>query len=146
MSVDVQIRTALLADATVASLIVNRLYPVQIPPNPTFPCVAMQRIATQRLYSNDQLSNPNWGSKGWARVQFTVFGDGASGKLQAEAVATAIRRALKTFNVGAEPESPSVLRGAPNFVTNEWESMEPETDPPKFKRILDARLFIGEEN
>lgn len=146
MSADVQIRTALLSNATLAALISTRLYPVQIPPNPTFPCVAMQRIATERLYSMDQLSNANWGGKGWARVQFTCFGDGASGKLQAEAVATAIRGALKTFNVGAETESPSVLRGAPNFVLNEWETVEPETDPPKFKRILDTRMFIGEEN
>lgn len=146
MSVETQIRSALLASTALSALIGNRLYAVTIDQGTAFPCAAMQRISTQRIYSHDQLANPRWGKNGWARFQFTIFGDGASGAEQARTVAEALINALKTFNQGADPACPEVLTGAPNFVVNQWESVQPNTTPPKFMQFVDAKIFIREEN
>lgn len=144
MSVETQFRLALLGVAGVAALIGDRMYPVTFMERTLFPAVAYQRIATQKLYSNDQLGNARWGTNGWARFQLTIAGDGASGQASAIAVATAIKAGLKTFTIGADAASPPVLTGAPNFVISEWESVQPTTVPPKFLRFLDVRVFIQE--
>lgn len=144
MSVETQFRLALLGVSAVAALIGDRLYPVTFAERTAFPAVAYQRISTQKLYSNDQLANTRWGTNGWARIQLTIAGDGASGYAQAIAVAAAIRDALKTFNIGSDQTSPPALAGAPNFVLNEWDSVQPNTVPPKFLRFMDVKVFLQE--
>lgn len=134
MSVDATIRATVLANAAVTALLGTRLYPVTLDQNAINagqPCATYQRIATTHDYAQDR-SNANWGRTGWARMQFTAFGTGASGAEQARSVASAIRVSLKDF--------------AAAFVINDFERVEPDTVPPIFMRILDTRIFITEES
>lgn len=49
MSLETAIRTRLLADGTVSGLISTRLYPLVLPPKPTYPAATFQRITARRL-------------------------------------------------------------------------------------------------
>lgn len=145
MSAEVQLRTALLASATLAGLIGNRLYPSTLDQGAAFPAMTYQRLSTKPVYSLDQLPNPRWGKNGWCRFQFECVGDGSSSAEQARGVADALEAALKTFNLGAEPASPEYLQQAPNFILNRWEMPLTDFTPPKFVVYVDVQIFIRED-
>lgn len=141
MTTEQQLRTALLADPGVQALIGSRLYVVQLPQNPTFPCVAYQRIATTPL--NVHVLGNRQASTGTARFQFTIFAATQTGAQSVLEIADALKAALQTFNLGQQPQSPSILRGAPNFVLNEFMRIDPDIAPqPVFVAVLDTRIWF----
>lgn len=140
MSVEQFLHDYLVADAGVSAIQGSRLYLVQIPQNPTFPCTAYQRISTQRIWTQD-ISGSN-GTFGYCRFQFTCFADQtASGGKTAIALSSAIVAALQKFNMAAPVGSPVVLRQAPNFVLNQRMDIEPQQQIPLFRMILDVKLW-----
>jgi len=78
------LRTYLLADATVASLVGTRIHPVIIPQKPPFPSVAIQTISGQRVHSTDGAS----GLTG-PRIQIDCWDETFAG---ADAVFEAVRK------------------------------------------------------
>jgi len=145
MSVEARMRSALLANTTLAGLIGTRLYPVQFAQGFTTPAIAYQLMPGQmRPYAMNQVGNSEWGKLAWARYQFTVAGGGASGSEQARTVAQALKVAVLGFDLSHNP----VVTGgpAPNFVLSEWEMDQPQTTPPIFLRFVDIKMFIREEN
>lgn len=89
MSIATDLRTFLLADATLTTLISTRLYPGVLPQNPILPAMTYQWISGPRFHSTDGpsgLSNP--------RIQFDCW---ASTYLEAETVFTALRKRLDGY-------------------------------------------------
>ena len=89
MSIASDLRTFLLADATLGGLIGTRLYPLKLPQDPTVPAMTFQWISGQRAHAAD-------GAVGLAspRVQFDCW---AETYLEAEAVFEALRKRLDGF-------------------------------------------------
>lgn len=90
MSTSADLRTFILADATISGLIGTRMYPLRLPQAPTLPAITYQWISGRHVQSmNDRsgLSGP--------RVQFTAW---AATYLQAEAVFEALRKRLDGFS------------------------------------------------
>lgn len=141
MSLEADLRTALLADAGVQAQIAQRLYLMQKPPRCSFPCAAYQRISTQRLYT--QALGGSQATRGWCRFQVTIWGDTATGGAQVLTVRDAILAALQTFNLGALPASPSVLSQAPNFILQERMGLEPQPEQPLVKYMMDVQVWFG---
>ncbi len=116
----------------------------KLPQNPTYPVVQFQRITTNRMFTQDQISNPRWGDCGWARFQFTCFSNDASAGLdQAQATADVVRAALKTFDLSQE--TGAAFTHAPNFVVGERAGEVPDTMPPVYTQMLDVRVFFRDQ-
>lgn len=141
-TIEQQLRESLLANAGVSALIGTRLYLVQKAQGSAYPCVAYQRISTQRQYHH--VLGGNQASTAWSRFQFTIWADGKTGGEVTQQVSAALRAALQTFNLAAQPASPAVLRQAPNFVLNEHMTNEPNPQQPLFKSILDVKIWFQE--
>ncbi len=141
MSLEQFILDSTLADATVTALIGARMYLVQIPQKPTYPCLSYQRVGTAPLYTQNLGSAQ--GTVGWARVQFVIYGKTGAEVLQ---IKQALTDSLQTWNAGALPRSPQVHDQAPNFVLGGYMSVLPMPQQPIFTWIMDARIFYGEDN
>ena len=89
MSIASDLRTFLLADATLGGLIGTRLYPLKLPQDPTVPAMTFQWISGQRAHAAD-------GAVGLAspRVQFDCW---AETYLEVESVFEALRKRLDGF-------------------------------------------------
>lgn len=142
-SVEQRFRDGILADPVVASLIGIRLYDRQLPQNPVYPCGVYQRISTVPIYSQ-QLGGSN-AQMGWIRFQVDVFASGPGSGLAASNLAVAITNALQGFNLSGQPESPTVLRQAPNYLVMRKSGVKPDLQPPLFTERLDVRSFYQEE-
>lgn len=103
------IRTLLLADATVAGLVADRIYPLVLPQKPTLPAVTYQRISTPIQYAQGgpSLATPRLQIDCWA-------GDYDSAKALAAAVAAVLSgykgttgglKVLGVFSGGRDSES-----------------------------------------
>jgi hypothetical protein len=89
MSIASDLRTYLLADATLTTLVGTRMYPLKLPQAPTMPAIIYTWISGARVHSTDGpsgLSNP--------RVQFDCW---AQTYLEAEALLEALRKRLDGF-------------------------------------------------
>lgn len=139
-----QIYSALTGDSGMQAVIGTRLYLVQLPQNPTYPCAAFQRVDTVPIYSHSPDSGEQ-AAVGWARYQFTCWASGPSGGQLTEQFALALRNALQTFNAWALPTSPEVLAQAPNFIVSRRMGIEPQTQPPLFKAIIDVRICYQDQ-
>ncbi len=129
--------SALLADSGVSSFIGNRL-DRQLPQNPVFPCCSYARISDVPLYSQEHDSAQ--GTTRWARFQVDVW---SKSDIEADQVADAIEAALQTFNLWLQPSSPFVLTSAPNTVLMRRDGIEPNTQPPIFREILDIKVWYS---
>jgi hypothetical protein len=144
------IRTSLLADATLYAAIGGNLFLVQLPQNllrsAPFKALTFQRISTQRQYSH---SSP--ADVGWCRFQFTAWAQSDPNGTEDHSatdvldISYALFNALKTFNAAALPASPPVLHQAPNFVINQYMRIEPNTQPPIYKCILDVHIWFQDQ-
>jgi len=137
------IHSALLSNAALTSLIGTRLYLCQLPPQPTYPCVTYQRIATIPLTTGPQGSG--WQGMGWARFSFSGWCNGKTSGAQSDALARALQAAMLTFDASQTPWSPETVSQAPNFLLNRSMTVEPQTDPPLFRARLDYRLLYQEQ-
>ncbi len=141
-SLESRLHSAFVGDAGVSALIGTRLYDRQLPPTPTYPCAAYQRISTIPLYSQERGSEQ--GGVGWARFQISMWASGQNGGNDSDAIATAFANALQGFNLWSPPASPVVVNTAPNYVLNRRAGIEPNTNPPVFKVFLDIKVWYQE--
>lgn len=100
MTIETGLRAHLIADATLAALVVDRVYPMPAPQNAGYPFVTWQRISGERVFS---LGGPS--GLAYPRFQIDVWSDsrenrpaGGAPYLESRAIADAIRRALDGFN------------------------------------------------
>jgi hypothetical protein len=150
MSVESILLSDLLADAGLSALIGNRLYQVQLPQNPTYPCGIFQRVSTQPLYVNSVRGrNPLTGGQataGWARFSFAFWSnDGKNGAAIVDSIALALMAAMENVNLIALPTSPATINNAPNFLLTRRMSIEPQTQPPLFKALLDFKCWYSDQ-
>jgi hypothetical protein len=127
----------------VAAFVGNRCYDRQAPPNPTYPLVRYQRVSTIRLYSQE--NDAALGGVGWARFQVDCISDTPNGGIVADQLAVAITASLQTFNLWNQPASPVVVQSAPNTVLNQRSGIEPQTQQPLFKVMLDIKVWFSEQ-
>lgn len=139
MTLEENFRAALLADSAVAGYLAGRLYLEQLPNGPTFPCAAYQRVSTvPQSYSH----TPAAGQKltQWARIQLTIWA--ATGIVTSQ-IAQAVVNALNGFNLWEALASPALSpNGFPNFLMNQRMMIEPQTNPPLYKTILDLKIWF----
>lgn len=143
VSVEQLVYASLSGNAGFNALIGNRFYELQLPQNPAYPCVAYQRISTVRQSTLDQGSGTV--GVGWCRFQFTIWCRGPSAGEQADTVARAIQAAMRTFSAYQLPSSPYVLLSAPNIQLSDRAMVEPKTNPPLFKRMVDWQIFFQDQ-
>lgn len=143
-SLESKIYSALVADPDLFELIGARLHLVQIPQNPTFPCVRYQRISTQRLVRGGA-PGPDQQSVGWARIQFDCYADGPSGGQTALEVFDALRKAMLTFNAAAAANSPKTLTQSPNTIINDQMMIYAELRQPVMWYRADFRVWFNDE-
>ena len=93
MNIRVGIRTALLADTTVAGLIRTRAYYKQLPQNPTYPALTLEQISGDPL--NTVSSVP---ALSWVRIRVNAWG---KTYYDADTLGTAVEDALngETFSL-----------------------------------------------
>jgi hypothetical protein len=89
MSVAQDLRTFLLADATISGLIGTRLFPLRLPQNPTLPAMTYSWISGDRVHTMAGARGPSR-----PRLQFDAW---AKTYLEAEAVFEALRKRLDGF-------------------------------------------------
>lgn len=142
MSLEEIFRTAMLANATVAGLIADRLYPLQKVQLGTYPCAAYQRIAIDRRYT--QNFGANSGSVGWSRFQLVMWADGPNGVSGALAMRDAFVIAIQGFNSAPYITSPQVITQAPNFIVREAWGLAPATQQPIARYEMDVQLWFSE--
>lgn len=139
---------ALLAQSGLTALIGQRLYLVQLPQDvltfSNWPAVVYQRVSTVPLYTHS-FDTGQQASVGWARFQITSWSRGPSSGNESDQIARAIHAALQTFNAWADPICPSVVISAPNYLLNRRMHVEPQTDPPLFKQILDVKIWYRDQ-
>ena len=147
MTTEQIIRDALLDYAPLTTIIgAAGLYLVQLPQNvlgtlQNDTCaMTYQRIATTRLYAHDGPADV-----GSARFQFTAWAGGKNGAQRVLACAQALIDGLKTFNASQLPASPDTLLAAPNFVLDQRLEVEPQTRPPVFRCLIDARIWFRDQ-
>ncbi len=144
MTLEEIIRTALLADAPLFAAIGGNLFLMQLPQNlltgSPFKALTYQRISTLREYAHSGPANV-----GWCRFQFTAWANTSAAGKDCLDIGYALFNALKTFNAAALPASPPVLNQAPNFVLNQYMGIEPKTQPPIYKCILDVRIWFQDQ-
>ncbi len=126
------------------TIIGGNLYLLQLPQSllsgTPFRALTYQRISTQRIYSH---SSP--ADVGWCRFQFTAWAQTKASGEDVLNIAYALFNALKTFNAAALPQSPLVLNQHPNFVINQFMGIEPNTQPPIYKCVLDVRIAFQDQ-
>jgi hypothetical protein len=155
MSVESILRAELLADPGLSALIGDRLYLVQLPQNPQgppnnlYPCGVFSRVSTQPLYVHTRGRNPLTGGQasiGKARFSFSFWSDdGSNGSIIVENIALALMAAMENVNLIALPTSPATINNAPNFLVTRRMGLEPQTQPPLFKVLLDFMCWYSDQ-
>jgi hypothetical protein len=138
-----QLRAIALADSAVAGWLVygspaiGHFWEGQLPQNPSFPCAAYQRITTSRIYSHGGAADT-----GWIRFQISIWCQSKSSGADAVNIALAIVNALKSIDASGLATPGAATR---NFVLNQRLDIEPNTQPPIFKQILDVRIYFRDQ-
>lgn len=88
--IETALYTYITADATVSGLISTRLYPLDLPQEPSAPAATYHRVSTVPLYTHE-----GDGSLDQVRIQIDSY---ASSVLAAKTLATAIRTRLSGFS------------------------------------------------
>jgi hypothetical protein len=90
--IDADLRTLLLADATVAGMVGTRIYPLFVPQDSAFPAIRYQRLVTPRtrsLLGPSGLAAPTF--------QYDCYGEQPSGVTEAKLLAEAVRHVLDGY-------------------------------------------------
>ncbi len=136
LAVEQQIRDGLIADAGVFAITGTRIYPDQIPQNPVYPCVFIER-ASDKPYYTQQAPGGTQASVGWARISISMWCDTQNASQIRENLCRAIILAMQTFSCYDPPSSPSVVRQAPNILVGRRHWPEPQPRQPLFRAVLD---------
>lgn len=138
LSVEQQFRTAMLANAAVAAALPGGLYEVQLPQNvPTYPVGSFQRISTQRNWVNAQ--GGQFSDFGWVRFQVDLWSNTETADDDVSQAAQAIIVALRTFNAYS-----SASQGGSARVMNQRTHVEPNTQPPMWREMLDIQIWFSD--
>jgi hypothetical protein len=112
-------------------LTAERVYPIRMPQNVTFPCVTYQRIATERysaMGADTQLADSRWQFDYWATDPDAIR-EGAD----------ALRERLQRWTAS----SPVVIQDT--FILSERDEFADEAgDAQLYRAILDVRLIYEE--
>jgi hypothetical protein len=143
----------MLIDAGLSPLVGTSIFPVQLPSgflsanpsgNPPLRALVYQRVSTLRYYTHDGANI----TLSAVRMQFTAWCKGADSATDALAVLNALTAFLNTFcatSTALFTSPPTTPTQFPNMVLNERLSLYPQTQPPLFLGILEARIFNRED-
>jgi len=128
----------LLAEASVASYVAERIYPVQAPDAPEYPVLIVHKITGIGEYDIG-------GDAGLedARVQIDVYSD--KGEAHVIAVKNAVRRFLSGFKGGASIGRPCAIDAC--MCINDFDLSETSTEragPRLKRRVLEFRVWNTE--
>lgn len=131
-TVEAKLRTQALANAGLAALIGTRWYDGRLQQGATFPAIVSILVSGNKTYSvNARLTT------GFSRYQFTIW-DTDSER------ARSVEDALASFLDGFNASGIAGLQRQPNEIIANRQSMIPAPEPPKFLRIVDARIFSND--
>ena len=152
MTLEDKIRILAGANSTLQSYLGTspfRMFDRQLPPRQinNGACVTVRRVSTVRPYYQQGIQ-----SLSMPRMQFTVYtwgGPNSSILANAPATARAVRDALVAwlasqacFSSSAQFDSPSTAPpNYPNFVLNEFGTLNFQLDPPGYIEVIDVRLM-----
>lgn len=141
MTLEQQFIAALNADPTYTGLVTGGTWLFQLPQNPQFPCATIERVSTVPLYVQSATGNPQQAAVGRARLQFSCWVKNASSAgIVSDQIAQAVLAVTRSFSAFGSPPT-----GSPTFLLNRRMGIEPQTQPPLFKQILDI-LFWYQDN
>ncbi len=140
LSVEQQFRTAMLANAAVAAALPGGLYEVQLPQQVAlYPAGSFQRVSTQRNWVQSMLGQ--FSDFGWTRFQVDLWSNTETADDDVDQAALAIIQALRTFNAYSGGSA-----GGSNRVLNQRMQVEPQTQPPMFRCILDVQIYFADNS
>jgi hypothetical protein len=131
---------ALNADPVYSALVTGKTWLVQLPQNPNFPAATIQRVSTVPLYVQANVGDSQQAGVGRARLQYTcwVKNDATAGQIS-DAIAQAVLSVTRSFSAFGSPPT-----GSPTFMLNRQMSIEPQTQPPLFKQIIDLLFWYSD--
>jgi hypothetical protein len=91
MTIETELRARLAADATVAGLVVARIYPIVLPQKPTYPAITYSKVSGERLHTLA-------GAAGRAMPRISISAWSDVGYASVQTLAAAIRASLDGFN------------------------------------------------
>lgn len=135
-----KLQTALLADAGVAAIVGTNVFGVDLPQGilsgaSPIRALTVLRVSTQR----GSLQDRGIHTMAAIRIQFTGWCKGKDSEIDALALNNALTAFLNTFN----GTTGSVTR--PNTILNERITRYPNTLPPLYLGIVDARILNRED-
>lgn len=140
LSVEQQFRQAMLNNGAVAAALPGGLYEVQLPQNvATYPAGSFQRVSTQRNWV--QAQGGQYSDMGWTRFQIDLWSNTETADDDVDIAALAIIQALRTFNAYSGGSA-----GGSNRVLNQRMQVEPQTQPPMFRCILDVQIWFSDNS
>jgi len=143
VSLESQLYLALVGDTTLGALVGGRIYLAQLPQGTVYPALTYQRISTIPTYVHSPVDSQ--ASVGWSRFQITCWVSSKTAANDMDALAKAVLGVLNHFNAWALPASPPVLNQAPSYLIDRRMSVEPNTNPPIFKTMLDVKLWYRDQ-
>lgn len=103
-----------------------------------YPCITFSRVATTYGYTHD---GPD--ALYPIRVQVNCW---ALEPQDARAIADSVRASLPLFNLTIPETSPTaVTTESPNKAVMQLASVEPDTEPPTFREILDCEIWYRDQ-
>ena len=137
LTVEQQLRTYLLAQPAIAAALPGGLYHVQLPQSvPTYPAATYQRVSTQRNYVHGQ--NGQYSDMGWMRFQLDVWSNTETAATDVINAGLLIMQAVRTFNAYSQSGPGS------NRVLQERVQVEPDTQPPMFRYMMDIQVWFSD--
>jgi len=134
MTVEQGLRTHLLGDASIAALVVARVYPLRLPQKPQMPAIVITRISGVRfgsLRGQASLARPRFQVDAWASTH-----DGAT------ALGTLCRRRLEGYNgVWSDGGSPAVAMNVSVVFESEMDLFEEEINGGLCRHSADYFIF-----
>ena len=131
-SLEVKLRTAAAAFSALTALLGTspfRWYDTQLLQGSAFPAIVVVLIDDAKTYYLGGRMNTSF-----SRVQFTIWDTDAE---RGRSVEAALYDFFDVFNACAAPSG----RAKPNYVVGARGGMYPQTQPPQFQRIIDAKIF-----
>jgi len=131
-TLEVKLRTTASAFAPLIALLGTspfRWYDTQLVQGSVFPAIVALLVSDPKSYYLGGRMNTSF-----ARVQFTIWDTDAE---RGRSVEAALYDFLDVFNASGAPAD----RAKPNYVVGARGGMYPQTQPPQFQRIIDAKIF-----
>lgn len=144
-----KLRTLILQDAGLTALLSTHVYAADLPQGvmsgaSPFRALTILRVSTMRGSTQERGIH----SMALIRIQFTAWCKGASSEADALSVMNALVAFLNNFDATSSNQFVSPALNpvhSPNFILNERITRYPNTQPPLYLGILDARIYNRED-